>query len=214
MTKYLTKGGNAPEWVLSLSRVRMIGASKAIGPVVALKRMVGEDDPEPADVEGAGPAERAPAASNRDALARCGAKCVMLQRVVDRRSGEVRERYLADVAIPYRAVIAWRRRQGLQLLVGDVAEYAPLLRWLHSRGNAEQRVQPLSAGAGDAIGSPPRQSIAPVDELQGCPAGKVDACASPPVPVPHRTQQPQATTTSPAQLTVVSHQTHRSARRA
>lgn len=99
---YLTKRDESsmPEWIGNRSRVRMIWASRAWGPVVTkgwecgCESQEGEEGEEP---------ERRVTRSNAEAVADCGSSVRLLRRVVDRATGEERWHYLGVAEVPWRS---------------------------------------------------------------------------------------------------------------
>lgn len=111
ITKYLVKGdvSSVPAWVGERSRVRMIWGSRAWGPVVSSGWSCPGHDDGPEGEED----KRAPARSNREAVASCGKSVTLMRRTVDVRTGEERWTYIGTSEVPWRTA-----RKLVQRLVG------------------------------------------------------------------------------------------------
>lgn len=156
LTKYLTKSTDqVPEWVLARSRVRMIQASQPWGPVRVVVPQSGSevgtsDDLWSDDLDAAPRRDPAAAADNQAAIASCGGSTVILERVVDRRTGEVRERFLDAIPVPFKAAQQWVRRHGVvsgsRTVLPAVDNIRPLRDWVSFRRKAADMLSHVGGG--------------------------------------------------------------------
>ena len=113
ITKYLVKPAKTPDWVLDSDRVIRTTSSSA-----KWRELQSSTRPESQKQTHSGAALDAPEEpdrqTHRDAMKNCGNGLVMLEEWINPRTGELRTRYLGEVAIPFRTFRRWTSRSALE----------------------------------------------------------------------------------------------------
>ena len=133
ISKYLIKAAPAPDWVLDSDKVIRTTSSSAAWRELQSETRPRDQRNTPPPCAALDAPDEIERMTHRDAMKRCGESVVLLEEWINPITGELRNRYLGEVPIPFRSFQRWTKRSAL-----DHAQHTERsLRCL--RGSPDQR---------------------------------------------------------------------------